>query len=128
MGLVIPPIMVQYSSKLMRPSWLASRFWMSLSAAFRFPVSCGRTGVSKTWGDRDSTLGRVPEAALTAAALARQAGHREGSPSRARVGDRGGGGVAERPVRSREDRESRSGVPSACGSALSGASCGSHSC
>lgn len=45
MGLVMPPIKVQYSSKLMRPSWLASRFWMSLSAAFRFPVSWGGTGV-----------------------------------------------------------------------------------
>lgn len=38
----MPPIKVQYSSKLMRPSWLASRSWMSLSAAFRFPVSWGR--------------------------------------------------------------------------------------
>lgn len=44
MGLVMPPIKVQYSSKLMRPSWLASKFWMSLSAALRFPVSWEETG------------------------------------------------------------------------------------
>lgn len=50
MGLVMPPIKVQYSSKLMRPSWLASRLWMSLSAAFRFPVSWRQMGVSSVEG------------------------------------------------------------------------------
>lgn len=62
---------------------------MSLSAAFRFPVSCRRTGVSKARDDPDRTLGRVPESALTAAALARTEEHREGSLNRAR----GGAGV-----------------------------------
>lgn len=42
MGLAMPPIKVQYSSKLMRPSLFSSRSQMSLSAARLFPVSCGR--------------------------------------------------------------------------------------
>jgi len=42
MGLAMPPIKVQYSSKLMRPSLFSSRSQMSLSAARRFPVSWGR--------------------------------------------------------------------------------------
>lgn len=37
----MPPIKVQYSSKLMRPSLFSSRSQMSLSAARRFPVSWG---------------------------------------------------------------------------------------